>query len=77
METAKFEHGHLKSEYEYPDGLLICHLDMIEFNDGQIGFVYYDDRVKLWSVKWYNHEEQKAYVMSLKNTVEFIKRFIV
>ncbi len=65
------------SGLKYPDGNPIYNGDMLQFTNGDIGFVWYDEEISQWSVKYHSSESGKNCVMSLKTAHEYIARYLI
>jgi hypothetical protein len=66
----------LESRFKYPDGNPIHNGDMFEFKDGNVGFIFYDDRNGIWNVK-FRSKGNKDFVQSLESLHRWIARFII
>lgn len=67
----------LDSGFKYPDGNPIYNGDMFQFIDGDIGFVWYDDRISQWCIKYHSSESDKNCVMSLNGAHAYIARYLL
>lgn len=51
--------------------------DMVRFDDGDIGFVFYNEAMEAWSVKHYDIKTGQAALSSLKSVHSFIKEMVI
>ncbi|WP_227013461.1 hypothetical protein [Paenibacillus psychroresistens] len=66
----------MESELKYPEGKVIQNGDMFEFKDGNVGFVFYDERVGCWNVK-FRAKSNQAFEQPLESIHRWIKSFII
>lgn len=64
----------METGYKYPNGELIYTNDMVLLEHGIKGFVFKDERIGIFSIKYF--KDGKVITSSLKNIHKFILKYL-